>query len=163
MPNLDVDDLLVTWTQTFCSHVLLMFLVMNKAKIFVSWKRNNKSMWSIPLTWLVPCECVGLTTSPGELTGEYGNLAVGCRVGIDVGDSVAGDVVTGLCVCVYKIWIIKLQIERFEMRKLVDKSNVELHIPNCTDCLSGRVLDQVVCAVGMGNERMSSLATIQCY
>lgn len=50
-----------------------------------------------PLTWLVPCECVGLTTSPGELTGEYGNLAVGCLVGMDVGDNVAGDVVTGLC------------------------------------------------------------------
>lgn len=51
---------------------------------------------SATLTWLVPCECVGLTTSPGELTGEYGNLAVGWRVGMDVGDSVAGDVVTGL-------------------------------------------------------------------
>lgn len=49
------------------------------------------------LTWLVLCECVGLTAfvSPGEF-GEYGNLAVGCLVGIDVGDSVAGDVVTGL-------------------------------------------------------------------
>lgn len=43
--------------------------------------------------------CVGLTAlaSPGELTGEYGNLAVGCLVGIDVGDNVAGDVVIGLC------------------------------------------------------------------
>lgn len=67
-------------------------------------------MPSISLTWLVPCECVGLTTSPGELTGEYGNLAVGCRVGMDVGDSVAGDVVTGLCVCVcvyFSIWHLK--------------------------------------------------------
>lgn len=54
--------------------------------------------WIETLTWLVPCECVGLTTSPGELTGEYGgNLAVGCLVGMDVGDNVAGDVVTGLC------------------------------------------------------------------
>lgn len=66
----------------------------------MSKKKNRKKRQNWKLrTWLVPCwECVGLNAppSPGELTGEYPNLAFGCRVGIDVGDNVAGDVVTGL-------------------------------------------------------------------
>lgn len=65
--------------------------------------RRASIQWIETLTWLVPCECVGLTTSPGELTGEYGgNLAVGCLVGMDVGDNVNGDVVTGLCTIGWK-------------------------------------------------------------
>lgn len=32
---------------------------------------ERKDFWLIALTWLVPCECVGLTVaSPGEFTGE---------------------------------------------------------------------------------------------
>ena len=57
-------------------------------------------MTFILFTWLVPCwECVGLNVplSPGELAGEYWNLAVGWRAGMDVGDKVVGDAVIGLC------------------------------------------------------------------
>lgn len=47
----------------------------------------------------MPCwECVGLNVllSPGECAGENWNLAFCCLVGIEVGDNVDGDAVTGL-------------------------------------------------------------------
>lgn len=125
----------------------------------------NKAM---QLTWLVPCECVGLTASPGELTGEYGNLAVGCRVGMDVGDNVAGDVVTGLCV----VHLVLNNSNRDQwifhegcLNHCKKKTPVGgySYVPNCTDCLNDRALDRAVCATAMGNERMSNRATIPYY